>query len=564
MKLYRLMALTFGLFMVVAMWGTGCEREAGWTVGEEPALEAPEGEVGVVEPGVEEAAFAITEVKLMLPNDDEVALDSKRISRYSKIKILYEGERDADPVVTLDGNPVEYTIISDEDGVLLIKPNMPLHNLKTYAIADYTFKVRAPGDVNGDGLSDFVVGAPLYDDGANRGAAFVFFGKTDLNYESYADADVRIVGDSVDARLGDAVALGDLNGDGYSDIAVGAPMALEAGVPHGSVIVIYGGESMQNLYAVGANQFDFYVHRTNGPMSDLGSALAFGDANGDGIQDLLIGEHTADTADNTPGVHKFNAGALHAIYGKKEKLGQGILFDGGQPEGTASFSLVYSNQQVGRSVAAADMNGDGVDDIIIGAPHITNQGRVFIVLGSSELQSHSLSYDTVLTAPSATVEHFGVSVALRGDLNNDRKEEIIIGAKQHIYVYDIDDPTPSNLVIQYGFAGDIEVGGIKVGDLIGDPDADLFIKYRYMVGDQIEHSDAPGRRLGCAVSAAGDLNGDGVGDYLVGEAYRPTTGSLKDRGFAHVNMEDPIPGYINTNLNKGSRFGTALAGGNIR
>ncbi len=550
----------------------GCERGAegppagiGEIEGEAglPSVELGEEEEGAV-PEEGEVAFAVKEVKIVLPNDEEVALDSKRISRYAKIIIRYDGEREVEPVLKLGGQEVELTQLKDEAGELVVKPKLPLHNLKDYDLAlgeeTHSFKVRAPGDINGDGLSDFIVGAPNFDDGTNKGAAYVYFGKEDLHYNSYDDADIKIFGDSVDALLGYTVALGDINGDGYSDIAVGAPQALEGSVRYGSVIVIYGGEDLKSVYRVKANEFDFYVHRSNGPTSNLGGALAVGDVNGDGFGDLLIGEHEADTADNMPGVLEDDAGALHVIFGKKENLGPAILFDGTQPNGTASLDYVYSDQRVGGSVAALDMNGDGIDDMLIGAPHISNAGKVFIVLGASELQSHSLSNDTILIAPSASINRFGISVASRGDLNNDGKEEAIIGALQHVYVYAIDDPAPKELALQYAFAGNMVVGGIKVGDLIGDPAASLFIRYREGVGMQVEHGLNATTRLGCAVSPAGDLNGDGKGDYLVGEMLRP----LIESGRAWVNMDVQIVGYTNPSLNKGSHFGTSIAGGRMR
>ncbi|MCK4858744.1 MAG: FG-GAP repeat protein, partial [candidate division Zixibacteria bacterium] len=207
MKIARYMLVIASVILLGLLVNTGCKKGAQLEPADLGDMESPAGEVPGVslgEPTVGEGAgVAITDVKFVLPSLEEVGVDSKRISRHAKIKVIYEGELESDIELTLDGNPVAHTVLSNENGELLLKPNMPLHNLKEYTILGQSFKVKAPGDINGDGLSDFVVGAPDFDDGNYKGAAYVFFGNPDNAYpSSYQGADVKMYVGTFEAKFG--------------------------------------------------------------------------------------------------------------------------------------------------------------------------------------------------------------------------------------------------------------------------------------------------------------------------------------------------------------------------
>jgi len=487
-----------------------------------------------------------------LPNGDELETDSMRISRHSKIKVMHDGELPADIGLKMGGYAVAYTVLSDVDGEAILKPNMPMHNLEEYELGDSSFTVKAPGDINGDGFSDFVAGAPVK---PNFGKAYAIYGKDTLDYSTTVSnaSSVAISSNVPHTKFGMAVALGDINGDGYADIAIGAPEENQ-----GCAYVFHGSSSLQgSLIADGTE--DVRVCRVNGDPSKLGMALAFGDVNGDGFEDLLIGEPYADGFDNinTPSTNE--AGVVHAIFGGTSVASQ-IDFDGQQqPQNTATFYLSASHRQhLGWSLASPDINGDGIDDIAIGAPHEANanKGRIYVGMGSADIESQQI--DGGLSAQN--VDQLGWSVAVRGDLNNDRKEEILIGAKSKLFVYRDGLSSPVTIAVpsQPAPTGLLIVSAFQRNqynyDLIGDPSLDLFIKYTEGVGLSLD-TGLTNSEFGCAISPVGDLDRDGEPDYVVGAKMA----APQARGRLFINIDDEeIMGESN------SQLGTAVAGGRIR
>ncbi len=233
-----------------------------------------------------------------------------------------------------------------------------------------------------------------------------------------------------------------------------------------------------------------------------------GDFNGDGIDDLIIGACRA-----TPDAVN-NAGRSYVVFGTQSGLfnplalsdldgSNGFVIDGHIPNGSS-----------GRSVASAgDVNNDGIDDILIGAPEATNQvtqaGIVYLIYGSDEGFSAQLNLNDLNGINGAVINgnyiqsRFGHSVNAAGDVNNDGIDDIIIGAP------DVD----SNDVVRSGAAYIIfghEQGLIHplgVSDLNG------------INGFEIRGITQENSRIGYSVAEAGDVNADGISDIIIGSAY---------------------------------------------
>jgi hypothetical protein len=273
-----------------------------------------------------------------------------------------------------------------------------------------------------------------------------------------------------------------VNGDGYADVIVGALWEDAGGPDAGRAYVYFGGPSMNSvadLTLTGQAAGDNFGHAVSGA----------GDVNGDGYGDVIVGAWINDAGGT-------NAGRAYVYYGGP----------GANPLADLTLTGAAANDNLGYSVSGAgDVNGDGFADVIVGAPlHDSpgpDAGRAYVYFGGPGADAAA---DLVLTGPSA-VDQFGVSVSGAGDVNGDGFADVVVGAIGN----DAGGSDAGRAYVYYGGAG-------------MDP-----------VADQVLTGASGGDNFGISVSGAGDTNGDGHDDLIVG-AFAADPGGVVEAGQAYL------------------------------
>jgi hypothetical protein len=402
-------------------------------------------------------------------------------------------------------------------------------------LASFGASVASAGDVNGDGYADVIVGAPSFDDDEVplEGAAFVYQGSAaGLNrtpaWVVQGDR-FGVFGVNLGAAVGTA---GDVNRDGYSDVIVGAYGYSEIGQSLEGLALVYHGSSSglsstPAWKAEGDEEWAFFG-------ISVGTA---GDVNGDGYSDVIVGASGLDDGQG-------NEGAAFVYHGSADGLKA-------RPDWKAESDQVsaYFGGSVG---TAGDVNGDGYSDVIVGAEWFdngqSNEGAAFVYQGSA----HGLSATPDWTAESDQADSdFGISVGTAGDVNGDGHADVIVGAPS----YATDQDGEGRALVFHGsgaglseapdwivdgnrpFAG-LGISAATAGDVNGDGYADAIVGASYFNHDLVDEgrafvyygsagglsttpsraaqSDQEGALFGTAVGTAGDVSGDGYDDVIVG------------------------------------------------
>ncbi|NBB73583.1 MAG: hypothetical protein GVY35_07895, partial [Bacteroidetes bacterium] len=396
----------------------------------------------------------------------------------------------------------------------------------------------AATDLNADGVDDVIVGAPLRDVLAktNAGVAYVFYGARSWGgVVSATEADVQYTGAAMDDRLGSSVAAaGDANGDGWPDLLVGAPLA-DAGLEFndaGRAYLFFGGFGRSG--SVSAASADFSVIG-EAPFDEFGHAVgSAGDVNGDGYADLLVGAPNNDGGGS-------NAGRGYVVLGGDALSGITL------PAASADLVLTgASGERLGTAVSpAGDVNGDGFSDFVLGAPFAspdgrTEAGRADLYLGRAVLDADP---DVVL-AGAAAGDHFGTAVAAADDLNGDGYADVAVGANTN-------DAAGEDAGRAYVFFGDgPERGGPIQGGTRMDAAPDITLT-----------GDASEDLFGTTLAPAGDVDGDGYGDLLVGAPGNDTGGALSGRAYLVSNRMTGTahPNAVVTGPGPTGRLGESVA-----
>jgi Ca2+-binding RTX toxin-like protein len=377
--------------------------------------------------------------------------------------------------------------------------------------------VSSAGDVNGDGIDDLIIGARYGDDGgSNAGEAYVIYGVAgstrgtlDLTGLASRPADGFIIqGDAGADFAGFSVSsAGDVNGDGIDDLIVGAPLGDDGGGSAGEAYVIYGvagtTRGTLDLTGLAARSTDGFIIQGDAAGDRAGwSVSSVGDVNGDGIDDLIVGAPYGDDGGSA-------AGEAYVIYGVA-----------GTTRGTLDLTALTATQgfviqgdaagdQAGWSVSSAgDVNGDGINDLIVGAPYGddggSNAGEAYVIYGVAGTTRGTLDLTALAAADGfiiqgdAAYDQAGFSVSSAGDVNGDGIDDLIVGARYG----DDSGSNAGEAYVIFGVAGSTR-GTLDLGALTA---AQGFII----------QGDAAYDQAGVSVSAAGDVNGDGIDDLIVG------------------------------------------------
>lgn len=361
--------------------------------------------------------------------------------------------------------------------------------------------VAGGADVNGDGFADTVFGADdaLADE---RGAAYVVFGGPDAGVTDAAAVEggmggFAILGPAAASSTGYSVAmLGDVNGDGLGDIGVG----VTDGSGPGGAYVVFGSDSpgTVDLDALGANGFAI-----NGGAAFGQSVGAAGDVNDDGLQDIIVGDPTANAG----------GGMAVVVFGKADTAAVDS-----DALGANGFRIDGTVASLGAAVAGAgDVNVDGFDDLIIGAHASAIAGRVFVIYGKAD--TDSISEDDLLMDDSAGIvvsgaaafDLFGQAVSGAGDINGDGRADVIFGGPG----LDVgEDSGAGQVFVLYGAT---DLTSTTITDIAAGTGG-------FMLGGAGQFDFA-----GWSVGAAGDLDRDGFDDVVIGAQGVDEAGSNAGR-----------------------------------
>ena len=356
--------------------------------------------------------------------------------------------------------------------------------------------VFTAGDLNGDGYSDLVVGATKWTNPQSlEGGCFVYFGSpTGVPLTPSMTLELNVAG----ANFGEAVmTAGDVNGDGYSDMILSARN-------YAAAAVYFGGPYTMNLTSsrtwtggTAANRF--------------GSSVAnAGDVNGDGYADALIGAPNASNGQAGEGLVYFYTGSATGL--------------GAAPALTLEANI--AGAQFGASTATAgDVNGDGYADVVVGAPQSGGIGRAYVYMGSPG----GLSAAPVLTLNGSGASRYGASVSTAGDINADGYADLLIGA-----------PNISTAYLHLGSpAGTVAAPATTLNEA---PASNLF---------------------GTSVCTAGDVNGDGRSDIIIGAPGYSNGQAGEGVAFVYHGSSTGLvtPWARRLEVNQaGAAFGTSVAG----
>jgi len=378
--------------------------EQGFTVPERPSGDGP----------LEVVAAIDTSLNVSSKNDDKITFstDKKDVLSLSGLKVWDATGRTLSSRFIHDRVRSTLTIAVADEGAVYPVTIDPLATSPAWTVesnqANSSFgnSVASAGDVNGDGYADVIVGAPSYDNGqTDEGRAFVYHGSASgLSGSANWTEENDVASSNFGYR---AASAGDVNGDGYADVIVGAGFYTNGQSLEGRAYVFHGsasGLSVSENWGVESN--------VGGVTFGLGVASA-GDVNGDGYSDVIVGANNFSNGQS-------NEGRAFVYHGSASGLSTSAAWTAESDVAGAHFGLYVAS--------AGDVNGDGYSDVIVGAQEYSNgqsnEGRAYVYHGSAS----GLSASAAWTVESNQVNASLGQVAGAGDVNGDGYADVIVGA----------------------------------------------------------------------------------------------------------------------------------------
>jgi hypothetical protein len=350
----------------------------------------------------------------------------------------------------------------------------------------------AVADFDGDGYDDVVVGIPGEDVGTIVDAGAVVYlrggaGGLTTSGGLYYDQSVSNVSGNAEANdaFGYSLAAGDFNADGFADLAIGVPWEDWGGTDEGSVHVMYGTSSGPGVVTPGDELLTAGEGATSGSSDDYnncGWAVAVGDVDDDGYDDLAIGCPGYTVGSGA------EAGAVLLVYGSFFGLAASEIWSQDTP-GVAGTAEDYDH--IGRALTTGDFDGDGCDDLAIGAPtenygSYTDNGIVQVLMGSSlgltDVGDVLLAQDTGSTVYGRPhdYDHWGQTLT-SGDYDDDGRDELVVGS-----------PSDTDAGEPYSGVVNVFPGSASGPSVTGDQ---MFHQDRAGIDDSVEAGDWFGTAL---------------------------------------------------------------------
>lgn len=345
-------------------------------------------------------------------------------------------------------------------------------------------------DVNGDGIADLAVSATQADINGNKsGSVYIFHGGFTGDVDADTQADAILLGETNANQAGFDLSFIDANGDGNTDLLVGAPYNSTLASLGGAAYLVNGPMTSGDLNVQAAATF--YGENAS---DYAGTAVEnAGDLNGDGIDDLAISAYRADPID-PQSMGEIDAAGIVYIF--TSAVSGVTSLDDADLKLYGDVFNAYAGRDLHR---AGDVNGDGLTDFMVGARSRPTNGSVFLVSGSTALPSEMWLQDATARLDGNTYQaEFGKSAADLGDINGDGFDDIAVGSKKE----DVSEVDSGAVHIYYG-----PLTGIYEG---GDYHA-------------IMKGVTAGAEAGVSIANVGDVDGSGANDLLVG--------SFKDGGY---------------------------------
>lgn len=441
--------------------------------------------------------------------------------------------------------------------------------------------VTCAGNVNGDEFDDFLISAPGNSfGGSNAGMTYLILGnKTgwvqDVNL-SHADA--SFYGEVENDWSGQCVAgAGDINGDGFDDMLIGAPWHDSM---RGRTYLIFGNASgwtintnlsTSDVYFNGEEQGDFSGHSVTG----------LGDVNGDEFDDFLISATNYDQG----GYAGSYAGKIYLFFGRSEWSSSISL-----STANASFHGELAWDRLGICVTSAgDVNGDGLNDTLVSAraSNPSERGKAYLIYGKKTGWSPSANISTSEASFVGIQNDSGISIAGAGDVNADGFDDLLFGEAANSEIESnlgkifllLGKPETFTKNIQLNSEADISFYGehaedgfghsvAGIGDFNGDNFDDIVIgakgsdfgapdagkaylilgknsgwKFRANISSEVNASfygEGEGDGKEIHISRAGDLNGDNFDDILIGSFFNDDGGLEAGKTYVIFGTETPL------------------------